>query len=336
MNQKILLIGQEFWVRQIAAGLERFAGLEVASIEVGRRLNISPLVAIQRLRSASLVLRVGFRPGARTWRGKIADVLIEAASSPSTIRATYWIGTDVQQARTEARFGFHPMRWRDPRKEGRRNIAGSKPLVDELRAIGIDAELMEFPWTPFCYQSPIPPLPNTFTILSYVPDTRYQFYFGPLIIEAARRLPHVAFEVMGGSGEWCKDPPSNLRFLGWVSNPAGPFARAACVLRLVEHDSIGGTAVEGLMLGRSVLYSGELPGSQKVAPDLDQVVDAIEAMFQRHASGVLQLDIEGAKWARDYFDPARRFAALAEFLRRWADAAPRATVRQHRNGPPAV
>jgi hypothetical protein len=76
------------------------------------------------------------------------------------------------------------------------HLAGAPWLAEELQTIGVPASCV---WLPS--QLPtgdVPPLPNVFTVGSYIPDSRFEFYGGPLIYEAARRLPFVRFLIFGG------------------------------------------------------------------------------------------------------------------------------------------
>jgi len=120
---------------------------------------------------------------------------------------------------------------------------------------------------------------------------------------------------MGGTGVWAADAPSNVIFVGWLSDPAPLYARSSCVIRLVEHDSIGATAVEGLLFGRPVIYSQDLAYTEKVDISVEIVVSAIERLYDRHQQGSLEPDNAAAAWACGEFDHVRRFVDLADYLR---------------------
>jgi len=317
---RVVLAGQGRWARALAEGLARYAGLsaEVAAFDRGSdALSLSRWGAVH---SADTLLLVGFRPGATTVRGRIFDATLALALAGRDTRIIhYWIGTDVQRALADTAAG-HGDRLRRA-ISGREHFAGSEPLARDLGTLGIGARVVPFPWEGVPSPDRLPAMPERFTVLSYVPDARPEFYGGPELVAAARALPDARFVVMGGAGAWVEDAPANLEFAGWVADTAGLYADASCVVRLTEYDSIGGTAVEGLAWGRPVIYSHELAHATFVPfRDAPALIGALKALAQRHAAGTFEPDADASAWARREFDPATRFSALAGAL---ADGAER-------------
>jgi glycosyltransferase involved in cell wall biosynthesis len=315
----ILLVGQGRFTQSLAKGLS----------ETGLKVEVAPLDSLRDaltpatwklVASAGLVVRIGFRPGAKTWRGLAFDTAMRVFTRRSATTCCYWIGTDVMQFAKDAGKGERVAAWRSPAFSVDQHIAGSEPLLRELEEAGIGATVVGFPWQTVKAPAVLPPLPKEFTVATYVPDARSDFYGGHTLLEAARRLPQVRFEVMGGLGSWAGDVPPNVHFLGWVSDPSEFFARSSCVLRLPDHDSIGGTAVEGLLFGRPVIYTQDLNYAEKVDATADAVVAAIRRLLDRHEQGMLEPHEQAAAWARKEFDHVRRFAELASHLQSLADS----------------
>lgn len=312
MQPKYLLIGQGGWVRNLAAGLHD-VGFDVDGISMDSpRAAMNPTMWA-RVRSADVLVRVGFRPGARTWRGRAFDTALRVFGSRAT-KVCYWIGTDVLKLTEDIAQESPVAAWRTPALVVDHHLAGSELLQLELARAGIAASVVGFPWRTVRAPDVLPPLPAQFTVLTYVPDARADFYGGATVVAAARQLPDVRFEVMGGEGTWVSSPPPNLHFLGWVDDPASAYSRASCVLRLVQHDSIGGTAVEGLLFGRTVLYSQALEHTLTVESDAASVCRALSALICASAAGRLEVDATAAQWARTTFDPTTRFENLAQHL----------------------
>lgn len=315
----ILLVGQGRWARSLAEGLSD-AGLEVDVAPLDSLRNALTPATWKQVARAAAVVRIGFRPGAKTWRGLAFDTAMRIFTRGSAKTCCYWIGTDVMQFAEDARKGARVRAWRSPAFSAHQHIAGSEPLRRELEEAGIGATVVGFPWRTVNAPPMLPPLPEKFTIATYVPDARSDFYGGLTLLEVARRLPGVRFEVMGGIGSWAVDAPPNVVFLGWVSDPSELYARSSCVLRLTAHDSIGGTAVEGLLFGRPVIYTQELNHAEKVDATADAVADTIERLLNHHRQGTLKPDEQAAAWARKEFDHVRRFAELASHLRLLAES----------------
>jgi len=266
--------------------------------------------------SSDVVVRVGFRPGARTMRGRLFDVLLEVLSAGS-LRVMYWIGTDVQRFVAEVEHGADSLRTRAMRRT-HRHLAGSSRLRSELAAVGVDAKLVDFPAYVSMPGGRLPEMPTRFTVLTYIPDFRSQFYGGDVVLELARARPDVDFVVMGGDGTWAGDAPANLQFVGWVSDPTPLYSRSSCVLRLPEHDSVGATAAEALLYGRPLIYTESLPYSTIVDREPGSVLAALDDLRRAHGEGELHPNVDASNWARHEFDPETRFARLASALREMA------------------
>ncbi|MBD3782263.1 MAG: hypothetical protein IE926_04790 [Micrococcales bacterium] len=309
---RIVLVGQAHWVRGLSRGLAD-VGLAVGSVPLQSIRDALNPTAWRQISRAQVILRVGFRPGAHTWRGRAFDAALALVGRRATPYC-YWIGTDVMNLLLDKAADGKTAGWRSPHTAAF-HLAGSAPLARELAEVGIDAEIVGFPWKTLEAPSLLPEFPPGLTVLTYVPDARAEFYGGPVIVEAARRLPHVAFRVMGGAGTWCREVPDNVEFLGWVDDPAAAYSCANCVVRMVEHDSIGGTAVEGLLFGRRVLYSQPLEHTVHIERTADSLVNALESAEADARAGRLGPDAEAAEWARREFDHVSRFALLAERLR---------------------
>jgi glycosyltransferase involved in cell wall biosynthesis len=315
----ILLVGQGHWTQSLAKGLsETGLKVEVATLD-SLRDALTP-ATWKLVASAGLVVRIGFRPGAKTWRGLAFDTAMRVFTRKSATTCCYWIGTDVMQFAKNAGKGERVAAWRSPAFSVDQHIAGSEPLLRELEEAGIGATVVGFPGVAVKAPAVLPPLPKEFTVATYVPDARSDFYGGHTLLEAARRLPQVRFEVMGGLGSWAGDVPPNVHFLGWVSDPSEFYARSSCVIRLPDHDSIGGTAVEGLLFGRPVIYTQDLNYAEKVDATADAVVAAIQRLLDRHEQGMLEPQEQAAAWARNEFDHVRRFAELASHLQSLVDS----------------
>lgn len=315
----IVLVGQGRWAHSLAKGLsDNGLTVEVAPLD-SLRDALTP-ATWKLVAGARVVVRIGFRPGAKTWRGLAFDAAMRMFTRKGVTTCCYWIGTDVMQFTKKAERSSRVGAWRSPAFSVHQHIAGSEPLLRELEEAGIGATVLGFPWQTVKAPTVLPPLPAEFTVATYVPDARSDFYGGHTLIEAAQRLPRVRFEVMGGTGSWAGDVPSNVHFLGWVSNPSELYSRSSCVLRLPAHDSIGGTAVEGLLFGRPVIYTQDLNFAEKVDATADAIVAAIQRLLDRHDRGMLEPDEHAATWAREEFDHVRRFSELASYLRSLADS----------------
>lgn len=301
---RIAVFGQERWGTRLVQAVQRYGppgGPEIF-YEPAESL-LCPQLAGE-VRTAQILLRVGFRPGARTARGRLFDLAWSRLrrADPRAAAACYWIGTDVLNATAE---------WKAGRLDERtmqvinafRNVAVSRNLVEELKAMGITAALAPFPDS-----LPVPPdpcvFPQRFTVLMYIPDARPAFYGSAVLTAAAQAMPETEFLVAGGTGAWWKDHPANVQFLGWRSDMASVFGRCTVYLRIVQHDGLPRTVVEALACGRQVVYNWPFPYCGCVrSGDAAEVLARLRQLRQASLSGKLPVNTGGQAYVARTCEP---------------------------------
>ncbi len=310
------MLGQPFWSLRFADILREGSGGEVEA----RFLPPGDLARPGGLRvamAADILLRMGYRPGARTWRGRLFDGLwaFLRTLNPRAKAVHYWIGTDVLHTLQDHRSGRlrqGPLR----RAQEDLHWADAPWLVEELAEVGLKARYIALP-VPLREVQPPARLPAPFTVLTYIPDTRPEFYDGPTILRAAQALPGIRFEVIGGEGAWVRSPLPNLTFFGWQKDVRPFLARASVVVRLVRHDGMGGTVLEALQAGRHVIYSQSIP-CVTVVPyqDPEALESALRGLHERFEAGDLAPNLAGHRYVQEMFDLQQRCDAYLSDLRR--------------------
>jgi len=226
----------------------------------------------------------------------------------------YWIGTDVQDVVKRVTSGDLPAAYVD-RLNRVRNITGAGRLTEELGSIGVTAQTVPYPGRMLESPRTPTPMPDTMTVLSYVPDTRQGFYGLPSLLAAAESLPDVEFSIMGGYGTGLAYVPSNVRFYGYIDDPTPLYERASVVVRLVEHDGAGYSMAEGLLFARPVIYSYATPYVIHVEHgDSAGLLAALTELRSLHGLGGIPLNLDGREWALQEYDPTRRYTKLCAVL----------------------
>jgi len=301
----VCISGQPFWVRRVEASLRKYGGDRVKVVGLTSHCWNSASKIKQALES-DVLLRMGYRPGARNIRGRAFDAAWHALRllNPGARRVYYWLGTDVLRTFEDWQRGqLRPACFECAKKDS--HIADAPWLCEELNRIGIKA--LSIPVTMCRLQAAdTPALPKEFAVLTYIPDSRYSFYGGECIYQSARHLPEVRFDVVGGDGRWAPSSLPNLKFHGWQIDMGPHYRRATVVVRMVRHDGTGLTVVEGLCLARHVIYSLPLPYTTYVSwGDTEALNRHIQELLDRQRRGALHPNDLGRRYAMREFDEQR-------------------------------
>ncbi len=223
----------------------------------------------------------------------------------------HWVGSDVtyaldaaQKGRLSPRLLAGPVHW-----------AEVEWTAAELQPLGIEPAIV--PLTSAQIATRHMPLPEEFTVLTYLPPARAEFYGCSIVYRLAAQLPAVRFLVAGNSGPDSSAPP-NVQFLGWVESMPSVYPRCSALLRLTEHDGLSFMVLEALAAGRHVIWNHPLPGVTEVHNE-DEALAALKDLCARHTQGTLRPNEEGLNAIRARYAPERvrgeilaRFAAILD------------------------
>ncbi len=220
----------------------------------------------------------------------------------------HWIGTDVYT------FQNHTgVDWRNAinrlvaRHRAETNLAGSPELAQELKRVGIRAQIVRL--LPVTVQADVEPLPEEFSVLNYWLEGRREFYGGDIVRQLAGEFSKIKFQVVGVSGVGESFPP-NVTFLGFQKDMLPIYSNSSVLIRLPKHDSISAMVLEMLARGRYVIYNKRLKGCH-YASTLDE---ARKALMQ--IRNIRRPNTEGADMVRKHFSPDKEAEVLAAIYRR--------------------
>ena len=159
-----------------------------------------------------IVIRAGFRVGSTTPRGRFFDMYWSLLrwATPRAARCHYWLGTDVLNTVEEFEAGTI-RRGALASSRDDLHLADAQWLADELGDRGPPGDRRaRAPAVPDSRHDPAAagPVPASPTYLS---ADRFEFYGGDAILEVARRMPDVRFDVVGRSDDPTGSAPANVR-----------------------------------------------------------------------------------------------------------------------------
>jgi Glycosyl transferases group 1 len=310
----LLVLGQPYTASRIARAWNARA-TDIRATFVPQRSYVK-LLAMPPRSERVVLMRVGYRVGATTPRGRLFDAYWSrlSRSLPGAARCHYWLGTDVLNTLEEARTGT--LRWaaisstRDDL-----HLAVAPWLASELESIGLPSATALLPPS-----NPAPrvtaPLPAEFRVLTYLPEARFRFYGGDAVLAAAQRLPDVQFDVVGGGGAPGRPALVNVHWHGWVADMAERYAKATVVVRIPIHDGFGNTVIEGLLNARHVVYTHEVPFVRRVWPATPEALLAVlEELRDAHVAGRMSPNLAGRDYALNEFDGAKLVDHLMALVR---------------------
>jgi len=173
------------------------------------------------------------------------------------------------------------------------HLAGSETLVEELRTVGIKAQ-----WMPLVSQIEvvsIPPFPQRFSVLSYVSDTRPEFYGMSFICKLAQEFPDVDFLIVGTKGREL-EKKSNVAYLGWQKDMRKIYNRTTVFLRFPQHDGLSLSVLESMAFGRQVIWNNKFPYCH-YARTYDEAKKALIKIKNNPTA-----NYEGARYVREEFN----------------------------------
>jgi len=222
----------------------------------------------------------------------------------------YWQGTDVLSARKY--FSQHPQ----DLQSGFIHWAVAPWLVEELKALAIEAQFMPFPFksvATYLAQEP-PPLPDRFSVLTYLSDSRPSFYGWEHILRLAEALPELPIQVIGATGNFASHYPANIHFAGWVADPLPFFRDNVVLVRMPEHDGYPATVEEALALGRYVIWTYPFPGAIQAQDDM-MLVEQVKRLYHLHQEGRLTVNQTGRVYLQEAMLPEKLAEQIVQGIR---------------------
>jgi glycosyltransferase involved in cell wall biosynthesis len=165
-----------------------------------------------------------------------------------------WQGTDVLLALNRAKNGTIYRKYIDHA----RHFCDAPWLIDELKSIGIHAELMHYKWL---LQPEIKNQFQQLAVYSYVAKGKEDFYGWQSIKQFAFNHPEIPFYIVGSDGIDLLDIPPNVEFRGWVNHSEMQVlqSQTPIFIRLTEHDGFSLSVLEALAFGSEVIWNQPHP-----------------------------------------------------------------------------
>jgi hypothetical protein len=219
-----------------------------------------------------------------------------------------WCGSDVLYAKQDFAAGKL-----DPWVANLIHWAVSPTLAVEVRSMGLRCEYVQ---ASFVETIPEPkPLPKEFSVLVFMPRLDSADLYGwDRIVEVARALPSVQFNLVGLQSGQALRPPPNVTVHRWTSDITAAYEQATVLWRPVRHDAgISFMVLEALAHGRHALYTYPVPGCVQVT-GAEEAKTELERLVALHDAGALSLNRKGIETIAQHYTRDR---VRSDLRRRW-------------------
>ncbi len=292
--RRALVLGFDYYGRYLARLINEHSDAWQLTYRSSSR--VETMFAIAQARTVDAIISFG-GPGPNA---AIADI----ARHRNIPVIVIWAGTDVTAVARD------PQLLEVIKNYGFVNISDGAWLVDELRALGIDAAYV--PVTAVEAPAHLAPLPESLRVLTYLPEPRRAFYGEKAVYAIARALPNIPFVVVG-NGRPNLAAPKNVAFAGQVDDMPARIDASSVLLRLPEHDGKSMLVLEALARGRHVIWNYDFPGVHQ-ACGVTAAQRLLAAMDDAQRAGTLDLNRSASMYVARTFAPSQLATTFEQVL----------------------
>lgn len=291
-KRRAVVVGFDYYAHFLASMVNEYPdGWKLRAYDRSRLGTVRALLAMRR---ADALISFG---------GPAPNVaLIEAARRRNIPVVIIWAGSDISKAQDD------PFELEVVKQERFYHLSDGPWLVDELATMGVRAAYE--PVTAVEPGGPVEAFPREFSVLTYLPEPRRDFYGAETVYAVARAMPDVRFDVVGAGGADSGAPP-NVLFHGVVKDMPKRIDGSVVLLRQPQHDGKSMLVLEALSRARHVVWNYEFPHVH-TAQGTEEILVRLQSLRALHERGELALNHDGRTFVLNNFarrDVAERFTA---------------------------
>lgn len=192
--------------------------------------------------------------------------------------------------------------------KGTMHIAGAPWLKDELSFVKIYAQFAPVVCPLLDIATPVYRMPDSVTVMSYIPLGREDFYGEEKVIETAVNNPDINFIVIANSPAR-KPDLHNVKYFGWLSHNEMEelYKLTKCYMRITRHDGLS-SGIEALLRGRYWIFTYDHPFAYKVSTteEIQMAIDDVKLKTQPNYAG--------AEFVRKNYSTATVISTLKDYF----------------------
>ena len=203
----------------------------------------------------------------------------------------HWIGTDVYRLINDS-FLKRQLKKYFILSPLVKNLVVWDNLKSELSQFNVKSTVL--PLVKLGSKKNIPPLPEKFSILTYVPFKRWEYYNGDMILKLAEKFPDIDFHLLAAEGKTVKS--SNVYTYGFVEDVTPFYKNNLILIRVTRHDGLAKMVLEALSYGRQVLWTIQFPHCIYIK-NLDDCIRALNSLKKKQ-----ELNLAGKTYVEQNFN----------------------------------
>lgn len=220
-----------------------------------------------------------------------------------------WVGTDVLLAKEAVNSSL----FRKDYISYAKHFCEVDWIQRELSEIGINSEIVNFVAFEKRFELK-KPVGDRYTVLTYIPSLRSDFYQPEIFFNLASRFPQVDFLIAGTEALEYAPLPNNVKALGWVSDMDQLYDKVHACVRIPVHDGLSTFILEGLARGKDIFYKYQFNYCLKAESEIE-LAENLKSCLEVFNNGQWQPNTGGARFIAEKFNRDRIFGELLQHMK---------------------
>ena len=204
----------------------------------------------------------------------------------------HFVGSDILRLK-KVKY-FDRLNWILALKSAHRIFVGAPWHVDELKNYLKTESLILFFNNYEREREPIP-FPYQFTVLSYLPPGKPDFYGEKLIKGLIEKYPEIKFIILG-INKFSYFTNVETKQIDYDTDMMEIYKQTSLLIRLTKHDGFSSMVLEALSLGRNVIWTYKIPHCFQMEAEREKLLN----LFNKARKG--EYNASGAHWVRNNFN----------------------------------
>ena len=189
---------------------------------------------------------------------------------------------------------FDRLNWIGALKTAHRVFVGAPWHVQELRKfLSVESFILFF--NDYEKRKKTLALPDEFTVLTYLPEGKPEFYGESLIRDLIEKYPETKFIILG-SDKYSHYSNVIIKTIDYTIDMDEIYSQSSLLIRLTKHDGFSSMVLEALSYGRNVIWTYDIPNVKHIKLDRNNLFDIFDEVKK------YGYNLQGENWVKKNFN----------------------------------